>query len=171
MKKIDNNKVILVSIGIIFILLIIVFYLEAKEKELDYSQLSEDEVNVAIQEEINDIHVDELSKLGEDDRIEQYISRFMEKIDNEEYEAAYGMLYEDFKTNYFPTLDSFEKYAKEKFPKIMSLEHTNLERNGEIYVAWVTVYDLMKSKSEGVEMNFVIKENELNDFVLSFSAN
>ena len=52
----------------------------------------------------------------------------------------------------------------------MSLEHTNLERNGEIYVAWVTVYDLMKSKSEGIELNFVIKENELNDFELSFSA-
>lgn len=170
MKKIDNNKVILVGVGIIIILFIIVFWLELKERELDYSQLSEDEVNAAIQEEINDIHVNELSKLGEDDRIEQYISRFMEKIDNEEYEAAYEMLYEDFKINYFPTLESFEKYAKEKFPKLMSLEHTNLERNGEIYVAWITVYDLMKSKSEGVEMNFVIKENELNDFELSFSA-
>lgn len=170
MKKIDSNKVILIGIGIIIVLFIIVFCLELKEKELDYSELSEDEVNLAIQEEIDDIHVNELSKLGEDDRIEQYISRFMEKIDNEEYETAYGMLYEDFKTNYFPTLESFEKYAKENFPKLMSLEHTNLERNGEIYVAWVTVYDLMKSKSEGVEMNFVIKENELNDFELSFSA-
>ena len=170
MKKIDSNKVILIGVGIIVILFIIAFYLELQERELDYSQLSEDEVNIAIQEEINDIHINELSKLGEDDRIEQYISRFMEKVDNEEYEAAYAMLYEDFKTNYFPTLESFEKYAKEKFPKLMSLEHTNLERNGEIYVAWVTVYDLMKSKSEGIELNFVIKENELNDFELSFSA-
>lgn len=171
MKKDNGNKFILIGVVIIIILFIIVCYLEVKERELDYSQLTEDEVNLAIQQEIEDIHVNELSKLEENDRIEQYVSRFMEKVDNEEYEAAYEMLYEDFKTNYFPTLESFTKYAQEKFPKLMSLEHTNFERNGNIYVLWVNVYDLMKSKSEGVEMNFVIRENALNDFELSFSAN
>lgn len=171
MKKKQDNKLILIGLGIILILFMIVLGLEWKERELDYSELSEDEVNLAIEQEIEDIQTKQLSELEEDDRIEQYASRFMEKIDNEEYEVAYEMLYEDFKTNYFPTLESFEKYAKEKFPKLMSLEHTNIERNGNIYVLWVTVYDLMKSKENGMEINFVIRENELNDFELSFSAN
>lgn len=171
MKVKQSNKVVIIGVGIIVILLVILLILEVQEKKIDYSKLSDDEVDLAIEQEINDIKINELTKLGEDDRMEQYVSRFMDKIDNEEFEDAYEMLNEDFKKNYFSTLESFETYAKEKFPKLMSLEHTNIERNGDIYVLWVTVYDLMKSRNEGVEINFVVKENELNDFELSFSAN
>ena len=57
-----------------------------------------------------------------------------------------------------------------KFPKMISLEHTNIERNGDVYVLWVTLNDPLASKDSGVEMNFVIQENALNDFVISFTV-
>ncbi len=53
---------------------------------------------------------------------------------------------------------------------MISLEHTNIERNGDVYVLWVTLNDPLASKDSGVEMNFVIQENALNDFVISFTV-
>ena len=80
------------------------------------------------------------------------------------------MLYDEFKENYFPTLESFEKYAKSKFPKFCSVEYVNVERNGNIYVLWVTIKNALSSDSPILEMNFVVQENDLNDFVMSFSV-
>ena len=153
MKKKEDNRIILIGIGILAILLIILLSLELKNKKPDYSELSEDEIDLVIEDEINDLEIQTLSKLEEGERIERYASRFIEKVDNEDYEAAYEMLYEDFKKNYFPTLESFEKYAKENFPTVISLEYTNIERNGNIYVLWVTMYDFMNPGKDGVEIN------------------
>ena len=171
MKKKEDNKIILVGIGVLAVLLIILLSLKVKYREPDYNELTPEEIDLAIESEINDVQVKKLSEMEEDERIKNYASRFMDSVDNEDYAGAYELLYDDFKTNYFPTLESFEKYAKEKFPKVMSLEYTNMERNGNIYVVWVTMYDYMKPSAEGVELNLVIRENELNDFELSFSAN
>ena len=171
MKKKEDNRIILVLIGILAILLIVLLSLKIKYREPDISELTPEEVDLAIESEINDIEVQKLSSMEEDERIKSYASRFMESVDNEDYTGAYEMLYEDFKTNYFPTLESFEKYAKETFPQVMSLEYTNMERNGNVYVLWVTMYDYMRPGAEGVELNLVIRENELNNYELSFSAN
>lgn len=171
MKKKQDNKIILFLIGVMAILLIILLSLELKDKKLDYSELSTDEIDEVIESEINEIEINTLATLDEGERIEKYAAKFMEKVDNEEYETAYNMLYGEFKENYFPTLESFEKYSKETFPKLMSLEYTNIERNGNIYVLWVTLKDFMKPGEDGVEYYFVIRENKLNDFELSFSAN
>jgi len=75
-----------------------------------------------------------------------------------------------FKTNYFPTLSSFEEYAKTKFPRMISLQHNNFERNGDYYILFITMSNLLGSKNDQIEINFVVKENDLNDFVLSFSV-
>ena len=169
MKK-QDNRLIIVGLGIIVVLVLVVLALKINNKKPDYTKMTEEEIDIAIEEEVEDIRLKNLSKLGEGDRIEHYASDFMEKIDLGKFEDAYNMLYDEFKNNYFPTLASFEEYAKEKFPTVMSLEHTNIERNGDIYVVWTTVYDLMQSRDAGVEMKFVIQENDLNDFVLSFSV-
>lgn len=171
MKKKEDNKIILILIGILALLLIVLLSLKIQYREPDYTELTPEEIDLAIESEIDDIEVKKLSSIEEDERIKNYASRFMESVDSEDYEGAYEMLYEDFKTNYFPTLESFEKYIKENFPTVMSLEYTNMERNGNIYVLWVKMYDYMRPGAEGKELNLVIRENELNNFELSFSAN
>lgn len=169
MKK-QDNRLIIIGLGIIVVLIVVLLILKINNKEPDYSQMTEEEINLAIEEKVEDVRLKNISSLEEGDRIEHYASYFMEKIDLGEFEEAYNMLYDEFKNNYFPTLASFEEYAKEKFPTVMSLEHTNIERNGDIYVVWTTVYDLMQSRDAGVKMKFVIQENGVNDFVLSFSV-
>ncbi|MBR3613760.1 MAG: hypothetical protein IKL55_01085 [Clostridia bacterium] len=169
MKK-TNNKFVIAGLGIIAVLLVIVLNLKIQNKEPDYENMSEDEIDIAIEEKVEDVRLKNLAKLEEGDRIQHYASDFMEKVDLGKFEEAYNLLYEEFKNNYFPTLASFEEYAKNKFPTTMTLEHTNIERNGDIYVIWTTMYDLMKGKDAGIEMNFVVQEKGLNDFVLSFSV-
>ena len=53
---------------------------------------------------------------------------------------------------------------------MFSVEHTNIERNGDTYILWVNIADSLNGKNTKTEYNFVIRENELNDFELSFSV-
>ncbi len=81
------------------------------------------------------------------------------------------MLGEEFKTNYFQTQEAFEKYAKEKFPSMADLDFTNIERNGNTYVMWVTITDVLNGKRDsGIEYNFVIEENDINNIKMAFSV-
>lgn len=170
MKKKQDNKLIVFGVVVVITLGIFAIATRPKEEVINYDELSEDEIGTVIGENIEQIEKNELSTLGERDRMEFYVSKFIEAVENKSYEEAYNMLYDDFKENYFPTLASFEEYAKTKFPSMFSIEHTNFERNGEIYVLFVTLSNPLGSKDSGIEMNFVVKENALNDFVMSFTV-
>ena len=76
-----------------------------------------------------------------------------------------------YKENFFPTLDNFKKYFIDYFPSDFSLDYTNIERLGSIYVMWVSVKDTVNGSRYGknFDMNVVVQENDLNDFVISFS--
>lgn len=166
--KKDRKPIIIGVVAVILITILIV--INKKDDNVNYSNMTDEEISVAIQNKVDQMTVNNLAGLGERDRIEYYVSSFIKDIEKGNYESAYGKLYEDFRKNYFPTLASFEEYAKTKFPKMFSLEHTNFERNGDVYVLWVTMSNPLGSKDSGIEMNFVVQENGLNDFVMSFSV-
>ena len=57
------------------------------------------------------------------------------------------------------------------FSEMMDIKHENIERNGDVYVLWITINDAINGKpSDKKNMNIVIKENDYNDFVISFSV-
>ena len=113
----------------------------------------------------------DLSGMSEQERMTYYCAEFFKKIDNGLYEEAYALLYTDYKENFFPTLDNFKKYFIDYFPSDFSLDYTNIERLGSIYVMWVSVKDTVNGSRYGknFDMNVVVQENDLNDFVISFS--
>lgn len=167
-----NNRLYAVGITIVIILGIITFLTSNKKEEsVDYSNMTDEEIEVAVKEEVNEITVNKLADLGERDRMEYYVGTFIKAVGNKDYETAYEMLYDDFKNTYFDTYSKFEEYAKSKFSSSVSVEYTNLERNGDVYILWVTLSDILKAGDTGEEMNFVVQENGLNDFKLSFSVN
>lgn len=172
MKIRDNSKhALIIVIGIlIVILLVLIDILNSNKKGIDYSNLTQEEISVAIQKEVDEMELSTLASQNERDRVEYYVAKFIETIESEDYEKAYEMLYDDFKKNYFPTLSSFEEYAKTKFSKLVSLEHTNFERNGNCYILWTTISDPLSGKGAEKEINFVVRENDLNDFDMSFSV-
>ena len=171
------KKIILVCITLVIILGIIIFIscnLKSENKDISDNQI-EVEVQKTKEENAKKIEesvvVDKLSNMGERDRIEYYFSQFIKAIEAEKYEKAYNMLYDEFKQNYFNSLEEFENYAKKTFPRMISVDHKNFERNGSVYVLVIDISDsLSASDSSKKEMKFVIKENDINDYVMSFSV-
>ncbi len=169
---VKDNKTILI-VGILCTLIIITIALLVsgnKKDEIDYDELSEEELDAIINEEIDDMEIKELASMEERDRMEWYVSKFVKNVEAGAYDDAYDVLNEEFKTRYFKTLDEFEEYSKKNFPKMMSLEHTNIERIGNQYVLWTTLYNSLKGKDSAIEMKFVVRESELNKYELSFSV-
>lgn len=164
-----NNTPIVIAV-VFLIIIIIILMTSNKNKQVNYEELTEEEQAIMVTKEIKEMETSKLSTMGERDRMEYYVSTFIKEVEKGNYEGAYDMLYDDFKSNFFPTLESFETYAKNKFPRMISLKHINFERNGEYYILWVTMSNSLGSKDSSIEMNFVIKENNLNDFEMSFSV-
>ena len=164
MKK--EKNVILLTIIILLVILIILItvvgILNKKEESASNPNIKISngviETDVNYEETENMIREEKLSGMLERDRMEYYVSNFINLLEKKEYEKAYGLLYEDFKAQYFPTA-------------MMNLEFTNIERNGDVYVLWVNMQDAINgNKNELEEYNFVVRENAINDVDISFSV-
>lgn len=163
-KKKLKKKRIAILITIIIAIIIISFSFANKNNKVEV-----DSKEVKEQQEEQKI-ISKLEDMNERNRIEYYLSVFINYLENEDYQSAYDLLYDEFKQTYFPNLSDFEKYAKETFPKMMNIEHDNIERNGDVYVLWIYISDLVNGgPNDKKEMNVVIKENDFNDFVMSFT--
>lgn len=171
-KKNKKMKRIYFIFGIFCIILLAIILKKSVSKDKQENQIDRD---IQIQESENrenDRTIEKLKNMKERDRMEFYCGVFLDYIENEKYEKAYDLLYPEFKNNYFPTLNDFIKYAQNKFSDMLNIEHDNIERNGEVYVMWLYIIDAINGKpGEKEEMKIVIKENDYNDFVLSFSVN
>lgn len=179
-NKIEFKDLILLFIVILFVivnLVLIAYKLQKKETpENEVSKLG----NIVKEEKnfSNNVSIPQtdeeikryLSTLGERDRMEYYCGEFFNYIKHKDYEGAYNLLYSDFKTNYFPTLEDFQKYFEEKFPKYFALEYDDITRQGDIYVLRLKIIDVNSLSAEDNIQRIVIKENYYNDFVMSFQV-
>jgi hypothetical protein len=178
-KKIDTSfLMVFVVLFVLIIIFIAILNMINGGKEVVYQgNLSTNievdsgkDANIVINQQ--DSETERISSMTERARIEYYATKFLNYVEAENYSEAYNLLNDTYKQNYFPTLSSFEKYAKSNFSKMMNIDYTNFERSGEVYVIWMTITDAINGGPDsGKEINFVVKENSYNDFELSFSAN
>lgn len=132
------------------------------ERDLTAEEAEEDE---------NQKLIATLQNMEERERMEYYFGIFLEDIETGKYEKAYQLLYEEFRKTYFPTLEDFEKYLPTIFSEMSHITHENIERNGDVYVLWITIIDAIDGKpGQPKEMNIVLQEKDYNDFALSFSV-
>ena len=167
----DKKMPVIVTIFVILIIIAIIVGVSGRKKKKSYDNMTAEEIAADIEAEINEMEIAELSRLGERDRMERYVKKFIDYVEDKNYENAYDLLYDDFKERYFPRFEDFTTYCNKSFPKMMDVNHTNIERTeGNTYVLWVTVSDMLKGKDSSREMNFVIEEKAIADFKLSFSV-
>ena len=172
MKK--DKKKILIVLALVFIICVIVGIrlLKARAEETNKENIVD--INLITEETlINNEKENKASMLkysNERERMQSYFSSFIEMIEAKQYEQAYALLYDEFKTNYFPTEALFKEYCEEKFIfQMFDVTYTNIERNGDIYILWIQINDPV-GDGETMNLNAVIKENDFNDYVLSFSV-
>lgn len=112
-----------------------------------------------------------VSSLAERERMQRYFGKFINAIENKNYTSAYNMLNENFKNTYFETQEKFEQYITTKYPtEFIIVEYNNIQREGELFILTVKILDGMNQQFESFEQRIVIRENNANDFTLSFQV-
>ncbi len=170
----NKKKKVYISIIVVLVLLIVLVStavnLRQQAKDNQFKDASGNAINY--DEVEKSIMTDKLSNMKERDRMEYYITTFLNYAEDGKYDKAYEMLYENFKTKYFPTELNFKDYAEKHFTSMEDKDFTNIERQDKTYYMWVTIKDVLSGKKDdpGKEYTFVIKENSLNDIELSFSV-
>ena len=160
--------VILVIMSINIIILINSLSSTKKTSTVNNTIISKDETS----------QVEDKKTISEQSRIQKYWLDFIKHIDNEEFSKAYEVLNSEYKKKYFPTINEFEKYARERIGTgELTINFTNIERlgnekTGNIYILWANICDITKRNiktNEEEYMNIVILEHDDNNYELSFS--
>lgn len=168
-NKLKILDYILIITLLITIMIIVIIVIKSLEKKSIQNNAINNEKNITDIKQDNSGN--ELKNMSERQRMEFYFSEFMDYIENGKYQEAYNLLYPDFKDNYFKTLDDFKKYVNKTYPEFVSFSYNDIERQGNIYVLMITVINPDLNKSEAKKsQRIVIKENNFNDFVLSFQV-
>lgn len=122
-------------------------------------------------EQLEQERLTDLKSMGEADRMYNYLGDFISKIEEEEYEEAYTKLYEDFRNQYFPTIDEFIEYVKTTYPAFIIVDYNDIERQGEYYIMTVTIKSASDSiPYQNIQQKFVLYEKDLNDYQISFQV-
>lgn len=161
MKK--KRKILVLIVIFVIILLILINIAQRKNaNNITVSDSTDQTIDSSVQE------LEELKQMNEKQRIKFYFSKYIENLENGNFEVAYNMLYEEFKNNYFSTLEKYEEYIKEKYPEIITVSYVNFQREGIYYILTMEIQDLINDTS--FEQIFVVREYDYNNFVLSFQA-
>lgn len=119
---------------------------------------------------------------NEQTKVQMNINKFILMINNQDYQAAYNVLDDDFKNNYFATIDDFKNYLQLHSYKYNDMEANSFDVTGNVYSCGVTLTDLTnglyvdESKGTGgsgyaFNWNFYVQLNDGTDFKLSFEVN
>ena len=169
-KKIVNLLLIIIVLIMIAVNILIYINNHKEETNNNTNQINFIQENIVTNKEtIQNTVNNKLENMPERNRIQTYFGTFMTYIENKNFENAYKLLNENFKNNYFSTIDAFEKYF-ENYPKNIAIKYTNIERQGEIFVLTVEINDMFDNETEPITKRIVIRENGLNDFKISFEV-
>jgi len=142
--------------------------LESKQNQVQQNEIETNESD-KISSEQNQLEL--LKKGTERDRIEYYCGQFFKNIENKNYERAYQVLYPEFKQQYFPTIEDFEKYVQKTYPSVLAINYDDFDRQGDIYITTVLVDNaLAKDNSKQFSQRIVVQESDYNKYVLSFQV-
>lgn len=107
---------------------------------------------------------------------EALIINFANKASKGDYEGAYDYLSTDCKSNIFPTLDEFKKYAEVNFPENSRYEVIPYSKVGTIYIYQVKVFEdflstgLTYSDYSYIDLKMAINEDIKGEKTLSIGG-
>lgn len=114
-------------------------------------------------------------------KVQMNLNKFILMINNQDWNAAYNVLDNNFKNNYFKTVDEFEKYVKNKAYKYNDMKVLSFETTGNVYTCRVQLTDLTngvyvdETKGTGgsaytYDWKFNVKLGDESDFQISFDV-
>lgn len=167
-----NIKIVIMLIAVLIIialvLIISINILDSRKNDKTVGQ-TEETTNVISEEELDKARDEVVSTKNETSRIKTYLGQYFSYIEGKDYQKAYDVLFDNFKNNYFTSLEQFEQYIEYKYPKNIVLNYTKVDRQGNIFIITVEIINGLDITNK-FEQRFVIQENELNNFNISFQV-
>lgn len=96
------------------------------------------------------------------------IQKFMQAINEKDYNYAYNCLSQGFKNNYFKDVNQFKEYIENNFYDTNKYEFTTFEEQSGLYTYKVKISNA-ENEEESITKTFVVKLNEGTKFELSFN--
>lgn len=102
---------------------------------------------------------------NETQKIALCIDRFIQAVNDENYNFAYSVLSDSFKNNYFKTQESFIQYVKQYLLGRDQIEYTELKNEGTIYKCTVN----LKNSTNAISKTFILQLKDETNFELAFN--
>ena len=129
----------------------------------------------------SDSYKEQYENGNEEIKVQMNVNKFILMINNQDFEAAYNLLDDNFKNNYFNTLEDFINYMRVYAYKYNNLEIRNFSVKGNIYVCDCALTDatngqyIDETKGTGgsgylLEWTFYIQLGENGEFKISFDV-
>ncbi len=113
--------------------------------------------------------LEKYNKAKEQEKVGMNIEKFINSINEQDYKYGYEHLDEVFKRNNMPTQQDFENYIKNNMYENNSLEHNDVEKQGNTFIYKLAVKDANNEQSEQKNLTVIMQLKEETDFVMSFS--
>lgn len=163
-----------IAIVIIVIILIILININSQvddktESNVEYTSNKEKDKETSEEETTEEI-VSKLKKKTEAERIKSYLGSYFRYVEKKDYNSAYNLLYQDFKNNYFSTIEEYKKYMEEQdWPELLTIDYDTINTQGDLYIVTVRIGNMTaRSETQKIEKTFIIKENDYNNYYISF---
>lgn len=113
---------------------------------------------------------EEYNKATNQKKVMMNIDKFFQMINAKDYKSAYKLLDDNFKNNYFRTVDIFENYMKQRVFAYNDVEY--VAYNGDISGIFTYKINLKNrlDDTQQVEFSIVMQLKEGTDFVMSFNV-
>ena len=112
---------------------------------------------------------EEYKKTTNQKKVMMNIDKFFQMINAKDYKAAYAVLNDEFKNNYFKTEEDFENYIKQRVFLYNDVEYVSYQDE----ISSIYKYDLnIKNRldnSQEFDFSIIMQLKEGTDFVMSFS--
>lgn len=112
--------------------------------------------------------IEEYEKSTNQRKVMMNIDKFFQMINAKDYNTAYKLLDNNFKNNYFRTVDIFENYMKQRVFLYNDVEYVSY--NGDISGVFTYTLNLKNrlDNTQEIEFSIVMQLKEGTDFVMSF---
>ena len=112
---------------------------------------------------------EEYNKYTDQRKVAYNTNKWIQMLNNRDYENAYNLLNETFKNTNWNSVEEFKTFIKQKYPSYYEIEHSQYQAYGANHTQTITLKDIEKQGQKN--MTIIIKLKENMDFEMSFNIN
>ena len=100
-------------------------------------------------------------------KVEMNVDKWIQMLNHRDYKAAYNVLDEGFKAQYFQDLNSFEEYIRNKFPYYYGINLSDFSNEAGFYIQKILMTDITAKIKMTIPETIIMKLTE-EGFIMSF---